>query len=150
MPVVERVRPMADVTVALDAMGGDRAPAEIVAGALEAAADGVAVLLCGRAAELQQRARRRRAATPSVEMVDAPDVIDFHDEPAAAVRAKPGSSLVDRLPDGARGPGRRGAISAGSTGAMLAASLLTIGRIRACTGPGIAVVAARPRPALPC
>ena len=40
---------MAEVTIALDAMGGDRGPAELVAGALEAVGDGVGVLLCGRA-----------------------------------------------------------------------------------------------------
>ena len=55
---------MADVTIALDAMGGDRGPAELVAGALEAVGDGVGVLLCGRADELE-RAGRRRAATPT-------------------------------------------------------------------------------------
>ena len=44
---------MAEVTIALDAMGGDRGPAELVAGALEAVGDGVGVLLCGRADELQ-------------------------------------------------------------------------------------------------
>ena len=66
-------------------------------------------------------------------------MIDFHDEPAQAVRSKPDSSLVTacRLVK----EGRAGAaLSAGSTGAMLASSLLTIGRIRRVVRPGIAVV----------
>ena len=69
-------------------------------------------------------------------------MIDFHDEPAQAVRSKPGSSLVTAcrlVKDGRAGA----ALSAGSTGAMLASSLLTIGRIDASSGPGIAVVLPR-------
>ncbi len=128
----------AAVTVAVDAMGGDRAPSEIVAGAVDAAADGTAVALCGPLAQLEQELAAHGGAE-SIELVDAPDVIDFHDEPAQAVRSKPGSSLVTacRLVK----EGRAGAaLSAGSTGAMLASSLLTIGRIKRVVRPGIAVV----------
>ena len=71
-------------------------------------------------------------------MVDAPDRIDYHDEPAAAVRADPGSSMVTACRLVREGRARR-AISAGSTGAMLASSLLTMGRIRGVHRPGIAV-----------
>ena len=97
----------AAVTVAVDAMGGDRAPSEIVAGAVDAAADGTAVALCGPLAQLEQELAAHGAAE-SIELVDAPDVIDFHDEPAQAVRSKPGSSLVTacRLVKES-GPGRR-------------------------------------------
>ena len=84
---------MAEVTIALDAMGGDRGPAELVAGAIEAVGDGVGVLLCGRADELQSELDAQ-GGDPDLEIVDAPDVIDYNDEPAAAVRAKPGSSMV--------------------------------------------------------
>ncbi len=130
---------MDGVTVAVDAMGGDRAPAEIVAGAVEAAATGgVHVLLCG--AEDAVRGELAGHGSPAgVDVVDAPGVIDFHDEPAQAVRSRPDSSLVTacRLVR----EGRAGAaLSAGSTGAMLAASLLVIGRIRGVHRPGIAVV----------
>src|SRR6478736_2889994 len=104
---------MAEVTIALDAMGGDRGPAELVAGALEAVGDGIGVLLCGRADELQSELDAQ-GGDPDLEIVDAPDVIDYNDEPAAAV-------------------------SAGSTGAMLAASLLTMGRVKGVHRPGIAV-----------
>jgi phosphate acyltransferase len=129
---------MCAVTVAVDAMGGDRAPGEIVAGAVQAAHQGVRVLLCG-ARETVAAALGDDAGSPLIELVDAPDVIGFSDEPASAVRARPQSSLVVacRLVR----EGRAGAaLSAGSTGAMLAASLLHIGRIRRVHRPGIAVV----------
>ena len=133
-------------TVAVDAMGGDRAPAEIVAGAAEAAAGGVDVVLTGAAAAVEAELERC-GARGRVEVVDAPDVIGFHDEPAAAVRARPDSSMVRacRLVR----VGRAGAVvSAGSTGAMLAACLLHIGRTPGVHRPGIAVV--RPARGGPC
>jgi phosphate acyltransferase len=137
---------MSGVTIALDAMGGDGGPAQLVAGAAEAAAEGVHVLLCGREQEL--RAILREAGDPDgLEVVDAPDLIDSHDEPAAAVRAMPNSSMVTacRLVREGRAAG---AISAGSTGAMLAASLLTMGRIRGVHRP--AVAAPLPAHGTPC
>jgi phosphate acyltransferase len=127
---------MTEVAIALDAMGGDRGPEELVAGALEASGEGIRVLLCGRGDQLESVLAGR--GDGRIEIVDAPDTIDFHDEPAAAVRAKPGSSMVTacRLVREGRATG---AISAGSTGAMLAASLLTMGRVRGVHRPGIAV-----------
>jgi len=126
---------MADVTIALDAMGGDRAPDEIVAGALAAAGDGLEVLLCGPQDVLRQALGGDR---PGIRVMDAPEQISSSDDPAAAVRARPGSSLVTacRL---VREGQAQGAVSAGSTGAMMAASLLQMGRIRGIARPGIAV-----------
>jgi len=121
------------VTVALDGMGGDNAPAELVAGARDAAADGVRVLVCGIREQLEPELR----GAEGVEIVDAADVIGSSEEPAAAVRSKPESSMVKacRL---VREGSAEGAVSAGPTGAMLAASLLHIGRIRGISRPGIA------------
>src|SRR5690348_5876692 len=82
---------MPDVTIAVDAMGGDRAPGEVLAGALAAARDGVRVALCGPCDRL---ARELGTVPANVVLVEAPDVISAGDEPAAAVRSKPGSSLV--------------------------------------------------------
>jgi glycerol-3-phosphate acyltransferase PlsX len=136
---------MSSVTIALDAMGGDRAPAELVAGAVEAAREGVGVLLCGRV-DVIERELRQHGSVTGVEIVDAPDLIDFHDEPAAAVRSKPGSSMVTACRTVREGRAQ-GAISAGATGGMLAASLLTMGRIKGVHRPGIAVpLPARGRP----
>ena len=81
-------------------MGGDRAPDEIVAGALDAAADGDRVVLFGPAG----------LDTGGLELVEAPDVIGMHEKPAEAVRAKPDSSLVAAhlaVAEGARTPSSR-------------------------------------------
>ena len=114
--------------VAVDAMGGDRGPDEVVAGALAAAADGIVPVLVGPKS-LDPR---------GLELIEAPDVIAMDDKPAEAVRAKPSSSLV--VACRAVGDGRADAvISAGNTGAMLAASLIELRRIPGVRRPAIAV-----------
>jgi phosphate acyltransferase len=124
-------------TVAVDAMGGDRAPSEVVAGAVLAAQGGVRVLLVGRPAEIEAELSRHPAAV-DVEIVAADDVIGASDEPAAAVRGRTDSSLVRAcrlVREGTAGA----VVSAGPTGAMLAGALLHIGRQRGILRPGIAV-----------
>jgi glycerol-3-phosphate acyltransferase PlsX len=114
--------------VAVDALGGDRAPEEVVAGAAEAAADDIDVVLYGPAG----------LDTHGVPLVEAPDVIDMAEKPAEAVRAKPGSSLVAAVR--AVGDGEADAVvSAGNTGAMLAAGLLHLRRLPGVMRPAIAV-----------
>jgi phosphate acyltransferase len=114
--------------IALDAMGGDRAPVEIVAGALEAAEDGIEVILFGPAG----------LETHGLPLVEAPDVIEMHEKPGEAVRAKPGSSLVAAHVAVAEGSADA-VVSAGNTGAMLAAGLLHLRRIPGVQRPAIAV-----------
>jgi len=114
--------------VAVDAMGGDRAPGEIVAGALEAASDVLQPVLVGPPG----------LDTGGLELVEAVGTIGMREKPAEAVRAKPDSSLVTacRLV----GEGRAGAVvSAGNTGAMLAACLLELRRVPGILRPAIAV-----------
>jgi phosphate acyltransferase len=120
----------------VDALGGDRGAAEVVAGALEASRDGIDVVLYGPASLDSQ----------GLELVQATEVIGMNDKPAEAVRAKPDSSLV--VACRAVGAGDADAVvSAGNTGAMLAAGLLHIRRLRGVIRPGIAVVVpARFRP----
>jgi phosphate acyltransferase len=72
------------VRVAVDALGGDRAPVEVILGALDAAADGIAVTLFGPSG----------LDTQGLPLVEAPDRIEMAEKPADAVRAKPDSSLV--------------------------------------------------------
>jgi glycerol-3-phosphate acyltransferase PlsX len=116
------------IRVAVDALGGDRAPVEIVAGALEAAADGIDVVLFGP----------EGLDTRGLELVNAPDAIGMAEKPADAVRAKPTSSLVAAVR--AVGDGSADAVvSAGNTGAMLAAGLLHLRRIPGVLRPAIAV-----------
>jgi phosphate acyltransferase len=119
-------------------MGGDRAPEEIVAGSVEAAKRGVSVLLCGPQATLE-RELASFGDVQGIRIVDAPDLINPLDEPAAAVRSKPGSPLATActlVRDGRA----QAMLSAGPTGAALAAALLLIGRVRGVHRPGIAVM----------
>jgi glycerol-3-phosphate acyltransferase PlsX len=116
------------VRVAVDAMGGDKGPAEVVAGAVDAASDTVQPIIVGP----------RDVETQGLELIEAPDVIAMDEKPTDAVRAKPTSSLV--VACRAVGEGRADAVvSAGNTGAMLAASLLEIRRIPGVRRPAIAV-----------
>jgi phosphate acyltransferase len=114
--------------VAVDAMGGDRAPDEIIAGALEAAGVGIEPVLFGRAG----------LDTGGLELVVAPDVIEMHEKPAEAVRAKRSSSLVAAHLAVAAGDADA-VVSAGNTGAMLAAGLLHLRRLPGVLRPAIAV-----------
>lgn len=110
-------------------MGGDRGPDDIVAGALEAARDGIEVILVGTAG----------LDTGGLELVETTEVIEMHEKPTEAVRAKPGSSLV--AAHIAVAEGRADAVvSAGNTGAMLAAGLLHLRRLPGVMRPAIAVM----------
>ena len=84
---------MSAATIAVDAMGGDRAPAETVAGAVEAAPPGRGCCSAARRRSCEQELAGH-GDVPGIEIVDAPGVIDFHDEPVAAVRSRPDSSMV--------------------------------------------------------
>ena len=109
-------------------MGGDRAPEEVVAGALEARSAALEPILVGPS----------RLDGAGLELVEAPDQIAMDEKPTEAVRTKPQSSLVVacRLV----GEGRADAVvSAGNTGAMLAAGLVELRRIRGVHRPAIAV-----------
>jgi phosphate acyltransferase len=120
--------------IAVDAMGGDHAPAEIVRGALRALSEhGIAVTLVGRREAVEEELRSAGAATrDGITIVDAREVIEMDEHPANAVRAKRDSSLVSSCALVAGGQARA-VVSAGNSGAMLAAALFTIRRI-----PGIA------------
>lgn len=120
-------------------MGGDHAPAATVAAAVEAcrrcAAD---VTLVGEA-RLLHATLERLGARGQVAVVAAPDVVGMGEDPALAVRAKPDASV--RVAARLVADGQADAmVSAGSTGATLAASLLTIGRTPGIRRPAIAAV----------
>lgn len=117
------------VTVAVDALGGDHAPDEIVAGAADAASPGITPVLYGP----------EGLATQGLRLVVCEDRVEMEEKPAEAVRGKPGSSLVRAVR--AVGDGEADAVvSAGNTGAMLAASLLHVRRLPGVLRPGIAIV----------
>ncbi len=114
--------------IAVDAMGGDRGPAEIVAGALDARGDGIDPVLFGSAG----------LDTHGLELRETTEVIGMHEKPAEAVRGKPGSSLVAAVRAVAEGEADA-VVSAGNTGAMLAAGLLALRRLPGVMRPAIAV-----------
>jgi glycerol-3-phosphate acyltransferase PlsX len=114
--------------VAVDALGGDKAPAEIVEGAKQAVAAGIPVLLVGPA-DLADRG--------DLPLHVATEFIDMHEDPASSVRNKKDSTLVvsaDLVRDGIASA----MISAGNTGATMASALLRMGRITGVKRPAIA------------
>jgi glycerol-3-phosphate acyltransferase PlsX len=124
--------PSDKIRVAVDAMGGDRAPEEIVAGALEAAGDGIYPVLYGPRDVLEPLAG-------GLEIVHAEEVVAMDEKPADAARDKRESSMF--LACRSVGEGEAQAVlSAGNTGAMLAAGLLEIRRLPDVHRPAIAVV----------
>ena len=124
--------------IAIDAMGGDRAPSEIVAGALRSVDEcDVDVLLVGPTDQL--RAHLPAGRTPArVGLLDAPSVIAMDEEPASAVRTKKDSSIV-RAAEAVRDGRASAMVGAGNTGATMSAALLRFGRIRGVHRPAIAV-----------
>jgi phosphate acyltransferase len=130
-----------EVCVALDAMGGDRAPEEPVRGALVAAAEpDTRVLLVGDEAQLRAELERQGGTdAPGIEVVHAPDRIAGDEDGARAARAKTASSMV--IACRLVGQGKAQAVmSAGNTGAMLASATLHLRRLPGVLRPGIAVV----------
>src|SRR3954468_2787557 len=114
--------------VAVDALGGDNAPGEVILGALDAAADGIDVTLFGPAG----------LDTQGLPLVETTEVIGMAEKPAVAVRGKPDSSLVAAVRAVADGDADA-VVSAGNTGAVLAAGLLHMRRLPGVMRPAIAV-----------
>src|SRR5919199_2402843 len=124
--------------VAVDALGGDRATEEIVAGALDARSDTITPVLVGP----------RDLESHGLDLIEAADRIEMEEKPAEAVRAKPRSSLVTCVRTVAEGRADA-AVSAGNTGAMLAASFRELRRLPGVARPAIAVVVpAKHRPSV--
>ena len=115
--------------IAVDAMGGDKAPGDIVTGARQAAADGIGVLLVGRAGALGD--------VGDLPVLDASEVIEMGEDPAGGVRRKKDSSLV-RCAEAVRDGKASAMVSAGNTGATMASALLRMGRIKGVARPAIA------------
>jgi phosphate acyltransferase len=115
--------------VAVDAMGGDRAPDEIVAGARQAAERGLPVVLVGDPDRLPD--------TGGLDVWPAREVIGMDDDAGRSVRTKKDSSLV-RAAEAVRDGRASAMVSAGNTGAAMASALLRMGRLRGLARPAIA------------
>ena len=127
------------VNVALDAMGGDNAPVEIVKGAVDAVRDNdnVKVYLVGDHDAVARELSKYTFPDGRIETVDSTEVIGMDEAPVMAIRKKRDSSLVKAL--NLVKEGKCDAfVSAGSTGAVLAGGQLLVGRIRGVERPPLA------------
>lgn len=129
---------MALVKVAVDAMGGDNAPGEIIKGALSALSslDDLELVLVGRRQVVSPILARADYPKGRVELVHAEEVIEGDDDPSLSVRRKKDSSMV-RVIQMVADKKADAAVSAGNTGALMAASLLYLGRIEGIDRPAL-------------
>lgn len=128
--------------IAIDAMGGDFAPAEIVRGALEGLqflSDGDEMVLLGREDAIRQHLPPEHTSNKKIVIHHCPEVIEMDDSPVEALRQKKNSSIVvmNKL---AKERQVDAVISAGNTGACAAAGQLILGPLGSVQRPGIAVV----------
>ena len=118
--------------ILIDAMGGDHAPDAIVQGAIDAAKEfDVQIVLVGRGETILKSLGNLGLDTlpKGVEVANADDVVDMHDDPATVIRTRKESSMVVGLRMLAEGQGDA-FISAGSTGALLSAATLVVKRVK--------------------
>lgn len=126
--------------IALDAMGGDRAPGVIIEGALAAVSEmesAIEVILVGRRDAIESEMKRRGIKSDRILIEHASETIAMEEQPSATVRKKKDSSIAVGLrlvKDGKAD----GFISAGNTGAVVANALFILGRIRGVKRPAIA------------
>ena len=125
--------------IAIDAMGGDHAPAEVVAGALLAARRDAQthIILVGDPAAI--RAHLPADAPPNIEIHAATQIVEMDESPSQALRAKKDSSLAVALRLQKEGAADA-TLSAGNTGATMAFALMILGRIKGIDRPAIATV----------
>lgn len=135
------------VRIAIDAMGGDNAPSEIVAGALRAQEElGVDVLLVGDAEQVEaslkhhlHAASRGFTLPAGIEIVPAEGTIEMEEEPLTALRRKPKASINVAM-DLVKRQKADAVVSAGHSGAAMAAALLRLGRLSGIDRPAIGAV----------
>jgi glycerol-3-phosphate acyltransferase PlsX len=129
------------VRIVLDAMGGDGAPHVEVQGALDALErdDDLSVVLAGDAAEIEAALAGRASDEDRLSVLPAVQQISMDEAPASAVRRKPDSSIVVGMEEVGRGTADA-FVSAGSTGAIMAASVLVLGPLPGVDRPAVGVV----------
>ncbi|NJN23541.1 MAG: phosphate acyltransferase PlsX [Acaryochloridaceae cyanobacterium RL_2_7] len=125
--------------IAIDAMGGDHAPQEIIAGALRARDElGIDVLLVGDPDKINE-ALGNQQGSDRLEVVAAEDVIDMGEEPIRALRRKPRASINVAM-DLVKKKRADAVVSAGHSGAAMAAALLRLGRLKGIDRPAIGAI----------
>ncbi|MFN5515489.1 MAG: phosphate acyltransferase PlsX [Cyanobacteriota bacterium] len=131
---------MTRARIALDAMGGDYAPDEIVAGAIRAGAElAVEILLVGEREPIEAYLARNPGDHSNLQIIDAEGVVAMEEEPLTALRRKPQASINVAM--SLVKEGRADAVvSAGHSGAAMAAALLKLGRLKGIDRPAIGTV----------
>jgi len=129
--------------IALDAMGGERAPSEVVRGGVAAAREqGIEVVLVGQKSVLEAELKNHRFHLP---IVNAEEVVEFKDPPARAVRRKQDSSIVVGM-NLLKAGDVSAFVSAGNSGAVVTAAVLTLGNIEGVERPALGFVFRPPWP----
>jgi glycerol-3-phosphate acyltransferase PlsX len=128
------------VKIVVDAMGGDQAPAMVVDGAVQAAREwDIEVILVGQRGAVQAELEKHNTAGLPLTLKHASEVIEMHEHPAAAVRAKKDNSMVVGMEMVKRCEGDA-FFTAGNSGGALAAALFRLGRIRGVKRPALSTV----------
>lgn len=123
--------------VALDVMGGDKGPGEIILGAIQAAREyGIGVYLVGREDAIRAELAKHNTTGLDLPIVHTDEVIEMNDHPATAVRRKKNASMLLAL-QLVRDGKALGAVSPGNSGAMMAAALFTLKRIPGVDRPAL-------------
>jgi phosphate acyltransferase len=133
---------MADtrLKIAVDAMGGDNAPREIVAGAIRAAAElDVDILLVGDSEAIQAEMAKHDHVTNNIEIIPADGVVSMEEEALVGVRRKPNASINVSMKL-VKQDKAQAVVSAGHSGAAMAAALLGLGRVKGIDRPAIGAV----------
>ncbi|MGB3535126.1 MAG: phosphate acyltransferase PlsX [Microcoleaceae cyanobacterium] len=126
--------------IAIDAMGGDHAPDEVVLGALMAQAKlGVEVLLVGDPQKIEPILKQHQTQFPRPEIIPAAGTIEMNEEPLGALKRKPDASINVAM-NLVKQKKADAVVSAGHSGAAMAAALLRIGRLRGIDRPAIGAV----------
>ena len=128
------------IKIALDAMGGDFAPGEVVKGAIAAAADGnVEVVLVGQEDVVREELNKHNGVGYAVSIIHASEVVAMWERPVVAVKEKGDSSIVvgiNLVKDGEVAA----FVSAGNTGAVMTAATLMLGREKGIIRPALGAV----------
>src|SRR5271169_514879 len=133
--------------LAIDAMGGDFAPLNIVAGAVAALRDNSRITklyLVGDQPRVEAELRKLGASNNRIDLVHASEVIEMDDPPVQAVRRKKDSSMC-RAIDLVKGGEADAIVSAGNTGALLTASHLKLRTLEGVDRPGLAALLPAPQ-----
>ncbi|MEQ8466346.1 phosphate acyltransferase PlsX [Coleofasciculus sp. E2-BRE-01] len=125
--------------IAIDAMGGDHAPSEIVAGAIRAQEElGVEVILVGDPQAIEA-SLKEHSSPRQLEIAPAEDVVSMEEEPLVAIKRKPKASINVAM-DLVKTKQAQAVVSAGHSGAAMAAALLRLGRLKGIDRPAIGAV----------